>query len=359
MAAPAASAASAAPQSFASHSGPQSFASHSGPQSFAPVGAHGGHGEEETTQQAVQKVVYYLDVKFDHIRVKPKTRNPDRQKQCFPIKYVDSQSKGGRNLQELTVSFCLGHPVQSLVNTIISPAKAYQRDLSMPPENPHNLQIGIKFTDPEMVDWITNFNAALLQQLKDTGVTQVDPMRPDIPVEALDEQFKSPFNKTDDGYVGYFAFTDDTLRNKPSQGRPSKMPVFEVQPYDYDEGENKLILYQEERRQIHYSDIVPQSDYCMVIFSLGAMRLDNMTMGNKGTRFPFIGSKLYLEKLTVLKTREVEAAVPVDYNDMASIMSSRFNVQVVKGAETASAEGEGEGADGEGFDHQSKRARGE
>jgi len=40
-------------------------------------------------------------------------------------------------------------------------------------------------------------------------------------------------------------------------------------------------------------------------------------------------------------------------------MSSRFNVQVIKGAESASAEGEGEGANGEDFDHQSKRARGE
>ncbi len=61
--------------------------------------------------------------------------------------------------------------MQTQVNTIISPAKAYQRDLGMPPENPQNLSIGIKFTDPEVVEWITNFNNALLQQLKETGVT--------------------------------------------------------------------------------------------------------------------------------------------------------------------------------------------
>ncbi len=69
-------------------------------------------------------------------------------------------------------------------------------------------------------------------------------MRPDIPLEALDEQFKPPFTATDDGgFVGYFSFTDDSLRTKPTQGRPSKMPVFEVQPYDFDSEEDKLVLY--------------------------------------------------------------------------------------------------------------------
>ncbi len=83
----------------------------------------------------------------------------------------------------------------------------------------------------------------------------------------------------------------------------------------------------------------------MVFFTLGAMRLDNMTMGNRGARYPYIGSKLYLEKLTVLKTRETEAAPAVDYDDMASLMSSRISVRVVKG-------------DGE-DEHQSKRVRNE
>jgi len=67
----------------------------------------------------------FSEIKFDNLRVKPKTRNPDRQKQNFPVKYIDSKIPGGRNLQELSVSFLLGHPDQQNVNSIISPAKAY------------------------------------------------------------------------------------------------------------------------------------------------------------------------------------------------------------------------------------------
>ncbi len=306
-----------------------------------------GKDDEDVAQQQAQKVVFFTDVNFDSIRVKPKTRNPDRQKQCFPIKYIDSKIKGGRNLQELSVSFCLGHPDQKEVNTVISQAKAYQRDLSMPPENPQNLSIGIKFTDPEVVEWITHLNESLLRQLEETGVTAADPVRPDIPVDELKQLFKPPFTPTDDGgYVGYFSFTDDSLRTKPMAGRMSKMPVFEVQPYGYDTEESKIVLYSEERRQIHYSEIKAQEDYCMVIFTLGAMRLDSMTSGNRGSRYPYIGSKLYLEKMVVLQTKEEDTPAAVNYDDMASLMGSRIAVRVVRG----------EGEEGE---HHSKRVRAE
>jgi hypothetical protein len=67
----------------------------------------------------------FSEFKFENVRVKPKTRNPDRQKQNFPIRYVDSKLPGGRNLQEMQVAILLGHPDQQNVNSIISPAKAY------------------------------------------------------------------------------------------------------------------------------------------------------------------------------------------------------------------------------------------
>ena len=87
-------------------------------------------------------------------------------------------------------------------------------------------------------------------------MTAQDPVRPDIPVDELKQLFKAPFTPTDDGgYVGYFFFTDDSLRTKPMAGRMSKMPVFEVQPYGYDAEESKIVLYSEDRRQIHYSEI--------------------------------------------------------------------------------------------------------
>ncbi len=60
------------------------------------------------------------------------------------------------------MSFLLGALEQQNVNSIISPAKAYQRDPSMPPENPHSLQIGIRFTDPEICEWISMLNQSLL-----------------------------------------------------------------------------------------------------------------------------------------------------------------------------------------------------
>lgn len=128
----------------------------------------------------------------------------------------------------------------------------------MPSENPHNLSLGIKFTDPEIVEWIDNFNAALLNQLKESKVTAVDEARPDIPPEQLEAHFKPPFTPTDDGgYVGYFAFTDSSLNAKAIPGRTSRMPRFERQPYGFDAETNEIVLYSDEKKQIHYSEIVP------------------------------------------------------------------------------------------------------
>jgi hypothetical protein len=128
----------------------------------------------------------------------------------------------------------------------------------MPAENPHLLSIGIKFSDPEVVEWISQFNAALLDQLKSRGVTAVDPVRPDIPVEELDGLYKPPFTPMDDGsYVGYFFFTDDSLRTKASTGRMSKLPGFKVQPYGYDNEADEIVLFTDEQRSIHYTEINP------------------------------------------------------------------------------------------------------
>lgn len=198
------------------------------------------------------------------------------------------------------------------------------------------MQLGIKFTDPEIVEWITNFNAALLNQLKTSGVTATDPSRPDIPVEELDTLFKPPFTPTDDGgYIGYFSFTDDSLRIKDMPNRPARLPTFEIQPYGYDAENDEIVLFTDEKRPISYHDIVPQDDYCMVVFSLGAMRLDSMSMGNKGTRYPFIGSKLYLDKLILLRTKEIEAPEAEPQDDLANLLGKRVRVRVQKEDEDA------------------------
>jgi len=54
------------------------------------------------------------------------------------------------------------------------------------------------------------------------------------------------------------------------------------------------------------------------------MRLDTMTMGNKGARYPFIGSKLYLDRLFVLKFDKQEEEVE---EDTISMLSSTGNVK--------------------------------
>jgi hypothetical protein len=64
----------------------------------------------------------------------------------------------------------------------------------------------------------------------------------------------------------------------------------------------------------------------MVVFSLGAMRLDSMTMGNKGTRYPFIGSKLYLNELIILKYNEVEQA-PAEEQSLSNLLGKRIKVR--------------------------------
>lgn len=65
----------------------------------------------------------------------------------------------------------------------------------------------------------------------------------------------------------------------------------------------------------------------MVIFSLGAMRLDAMSQSQKRSPYPFIGSKLYLEKLILLEARELDAAEGVDMDDTAKMLSSRVAVR--------------------------------
>jgi hypothetical protein len=87
------------------------------------------------------------------------------------------------------------------------------------------------------------------------------------------------------------------------------------------------VLFTDEKHAINYQDIVPQEDYCMVVFSLGAMRLDSMSMGNKGTRYPFIGSKLYLDRLIVLRNKEIEAP-ELPQGDLASLLGKRVRVRV-------------------------------
>lgn len=273
-----------------------------------------------------QKMMMFSSIDLDKLCVKPKTKNPDRQKQCFPIKYTFSKIPGGRNTQDIQISILLGHPDQEKVNTIISHAKAYQRDPSFPPENPQNLSIGVKFSDPEIVNFIARFNDAFLNQLKTTGVTAMDPMRPDIPVAELDAHYKPPFTPTDDGgFVGYFHFTDDSLRKVPT-ARPSRMADFEEHPYAYNEETGKIRLLTKENRKIHYTEVVPQESYCMVVFSIGAMRLDTMSMSNKGARFPFIGSKLYLEKMILLRAKESEG-VDASSESVADLLSQRIAVE--------------------------------
>jgi hypothetical protein len=127
--------------------------------------------------------------------------------------------------------------------------------------------------------------------------------------------------------VGYFSFTDDSLRTKEPAARPAKLPLFEVQPYGYDAANDEIVLFTDEKHTINYQDIVPQEDYCMVVFSLGAMRLDSMSMGNKGTRYPFIGSKLYLDRLIVLRNKEIEAP-ELPQGDLASLLGKRVRVRV-------------------------------
>lgn len=73
----------------------------------------------------------------------------------------------------------------------------------------------------------------------------------------------------------------------------------------------------------------------MVVFSLGAMRLDSMSMGNKGTRYPFIGSKLYLDKLILLRTKEIEAPEAEPQDDLANLLGKRVRVRVQKDDEDA------------------------
>lgn len=47
------------------------------------------------------------------------------------------------------------------------------------------------------------------------------------------------------------------MRNKATSGRPSKMPVFEILPYGYDKDADEIVLFSEEQRAIHYSEINP------------------------------------------------------------------------------------------------------
>lgn len=82
-------------------------------------------------------------------------------------------------------------------------AHAYRRDPGSPPEKPHVLSIGVKFSDPVMVEWIEKFNSTLLQLIKETGVASDI-----VPIEKTDQVFKTPFVKGDDGYIAYFSFTD-------------------------------------------------------------------------------------------------------------------------------------------------------
>lgn len=63
----------------------------------------------------------------------------------------------------------------------------------------------------------------------------------------------------------------------------------------------------------------------MVVFTLGAMRLDSMSMGNKGTRYPFIGSKLYLDKLILLKNKEIESVA--EESSLTNLLSKRMRVR--------------------------------
>ncbi len=54
------------------------------------------------------------------------------------------------------------------------------------------------------------------------------------------------------------------------------------------------------------------------------MRLDTMTMSNKGARYPFIGSKLYLDRLFVLKFDKQEEE---EEEDTIAMLSSTGNVR--------------------------------
>ena len=72
------------------------------------------HHEDEGPERS-QRVMLFAEIDNSKWVVKPKTKNPDRQKQNFPIRYVDSKANG-RNLQEINISVLLGHPDQTNVN---------------------------------------------------------------------------------------------------------------------------------------------------------------------------------------------------------------------------------------------------
>jgi hypothetical protein len=79
------------------HAAPVASSTNFVPSSMAAPIGHSSHVEEEAPTQS-QRILMFSEIKFENLRVKPKTRNPDRQKQNFPVKYIDSKIPGGRNL---------------------------------------------------------------------------------------------------------------------------------------------------------------------------------------------------------------------------------------------------------------------